>query len=281
MTMTIQAIIDLLCRFHPPIPEDPHGSDTIKCGDPTQECTGIAVTCFPSLEVIRRTAELGGNLIIAHEPTFYNHDEEKVFLADNAVYQAKAKLLQETGIVIWRDHDHIHGGPPQKVPPERDMIFYGIMKTLGWEDYLVSSPTKPLFFQLPPTTVEALAQELLDKLNLRGVRVVGDKTAPVERVFLCEHVRGDREDNEKIVDMERGDIDLALSFEVVDWTLCEYIRDSCMNGRPRAMLTFGHFNLEEAGMQYMAQHWLPELVGPEVPCWYVQSGDSFDYLLRQ
>ena len=47
--------------------------DTFKAGNPDAEVKGIAVTMMATLDVLERAAAAGQNLIITHEPTFYNH----------------------------------------------------------------------------------------------------------------------------------------------------------------------------------------------------------------
>src|SRR5689334_5114758 len=43
--------------------------DTVKSGNPGQAVSGIVTTMFATVDVIRKAASLGANLIIAHEPT--------------------------------------------------------------------------------------------------------------------------------------------------------------------------------------------------------------------
>src|ERR1700716_2488291 len=47
--------------------------DTFKAGNPDTAVTGIAVTMMATMDVLQRAASSGKNLIITHEPTFYNH----------------------------------------------------------------------------------------------------------------------------------------------------------------------------------------------------------------
>jgi len=47
--------------------------DTFKGGDPNTKVTGIAVTMMATMDVLQRAAAKGQNLIITHEPTFYDH----------------------------------------------------------------------------------------------------------------------------------------------------------------------------------------------------------------
>src|SRR5690242_7183968 len=47
--------------------------DTFKAGNPDETVTGIAVTMMATMDVLERAAASGKNLVITHEPTFYNH----------------------------------------------------------------------------------------------------------------------------------------------------------------------------------------------------------------
>lgn len=275
--MKISEVINEIVARHPPM-ERPDTVDVVKYGDPEKECTGVAVTCYAASNVIRKAAELGVNLIVVHEPTFFNDRDHVDWLENDPVYKAKTALLDETGIVIWRDHDHIHGGRPMKGgKPYMDGIFYGIMQELGWEKYLLKYDNMPLIYHIPETTGRELAAMFRKKLNLNGVRVVGDPDTVVRNVFICEHVNGHDRDQE-LIDITRDEkIDALIPLEIVDWTLSEYVRDSCQLGRPRVLLEMGHFNFEELGMRYMTE-WIPEIVGSDIPVHYIQSGDSFQYL---
>lgn len=95
--MRIAEVIEKIAACHPP--QSLFTCDTVKCGNPNQRCTGIAVTCYPSPNVIRRAAEEGLNLIVCHEAAFYNHEDETAWLAEDPVYRAKRALLQQTGVV--------------------------------------------------------------------------------------------------------------------------------------------------------------------------------------
>lgn len=274
--MKIREIIDRLEKFHHPVDPE-HTCDVFKCGDPDAECTGIAVTCFASIDIIKKAAERGLNLIICHEPTFYTHEDQNDWLDGNKVYEAKKKLLDDTGIVIWRDHDHMHAGPGGKYDFP-DYIFCGIMKTLGWDNYLVGSAKKPLLYEVPETTVRELTKEIAAKLNLNGARIIGDPDGKVKKVFICEHITGRDHDSKKIMLTDKEDYDVLIPLETIDWTILEYVTDSVCMGRSRAVISVGHFNFEGAGMKYMAQ-WLPEVIGCDVSVEYIQCGDIYSYII--
>ena len=279
--MKISDVISRLETWHGPVDRPEQTCDRVLFGDGAAECRGVAVTCFASAEVVRAAAARGCNLIICHEPLFFEGNDDTAPLEGNTVLAAKRRLLAETGMTVWRDHDHMHGpgGLESAVHPQTDWIYCGIMKELGWEQYAFGERTKPLWFRLPETTGRALAGELLEKLNLTGLRVVGDADARVSTVFLCEHVGlFPGRDSGIIRSAERADALIPL--EINDWTLSEYVRDACALGAPKVILEPGHFNLEELGMKYMAETWLPELLGNAAPVRFLASGDSFRYIAR-
>ena len=285
--MKISEIIEKLNAFHPPM-EAPHTCDVVKCGAPEQECSGIVVCCFASYDVIKKAAELGANLVITHEPLFYDETDSGEWMGNDPVYAAKKKLIDEAGIVVYRDHDHIHASPADEGREAPDGIFYGIMEELGWKDYLIGDIKKPLLYKIPKQSAADLAQELMEKLNLTGIRTVGDMNTQVETVFFCQHITGgpgwrpgmEPPDREQIRKVNRYNADVIIPFEIVDWTLSAYVRDSAMAGMPKVIFEMGHFNTEELGMKCMAG-WLEKAIGEKIPTTYVQSGDSFGYVLRK
>ena len=121
--------------------------------------------------------------------------------------------------------------------------------------------------------------ELSGKLGLNGARLIGDPDAKVQKVFIAEHINGREDDKAKIMRADSEDYDVLIPLETVDWTILEYVTDSSQLGRPRAVISLGHFNFEEAGMKYMAD-WLSELLGGAVNVEYIQSGDIYSYITR-
>ena len=266
--MTIQDVIDKIIAYHPPLNKDVT-CDGFKCGNPQDEVTGIVTTCNASVEVIRQAAKLGANLILCHEPVFYMHYDPYDWLqGKNEVFDEKLKLCNDHGIAIWREHDHIHNHKP-------DGIRYGLMKELGWEDYLVGDPDMPIHFCLPETTVRDLAIFLKNKTGVNGVRVVGNMDAKVRTCVVCGHIV-DRKDLTEL--LNRDDIDVLIPGEICDFTTIAYARDAGQLGKKKAVICMGHFNSEELGMKYAAK-WVQELVGDAVPVQFVSSGDLYQYIV--
>ena len=70
--------------------------DTFKAGDPNTPVRGIAVTMMATLDVLKRAAAGGNNLIITHEPTFYGHrdDTDAMQEENDPVLAAKRKFIR-------------------------------------------------------------------------------------------------------------------------------------------------------------------------------------------
>ncbi|HEX3045614.1 MAG TPA: Nif3-like dinuclear metal center hexameric protein, partial [Bacillota bacterium] len=75
MEWTVQAVIDTIITAIPGAPF-PETMDTLKVGNSHQKVTGIAVTFLATYHVIEQAIRQGANLIITHEPIFYNGADE-------------------------------------------------------------------------------------------------------------------------------------------------------------------------------------------------------------
>lgn len=65
--------------------------------------------------------------------------------------------------------------------------------------------------------------------------------------------------------------------EMNDFTLSQYIRDNSQLIGKTALISVGHFNIEEPGMSYMATY-LPEIINNVVPVYFIKVGDTYDYI---
>lgn len=280
--MKVCEVIDKIKEWHQPYIEKEETRDIYLCGDPETECTGIAVTCACTLEVMHKAVEKGINLIISHEGITYNL--EKVYKREdfkNEVVLEKLAYAREHGLVVWRDHDHMHGTflREENRRLRHDMIYYGTMKELGWEEYLTGDELKPLLFKVPTMSARQFGQKLIKAWNLNGLRIVGDLDATVSTVFIVEHVIAGKFDGFDVPKIEMAEkIDAFIPLEIVDYTLTSYVRDAAYLGKNKVIFEMGHFNAEELGMKYLTKV-LPDVMGMDVE--FIQSGDTFDYLIRE
>jgi NIF3 (NGG1p interacting factor 3) len=69
--------------------------DTVKAGDLDTPITGIATTFSATMDVLQRAVARGANLIVAHEPTFYDHLDETAWLGSDPVLEAKLEYVRK------------------------------------------------------------------------------------------------------------------------------------------------------------------------------------------
>lgn len=266
--MIIKEVIEIMEVHHKNFDLAQPTCDGVIVGDPSKECTGVALTCCPTARVIRQAADEGCNLLICHEPTFFDGWDKTDWLEGDPVYLAKKALLEETGMTVYRNHDHLHSDRP-------DGIFTGVVKKLGWEKYALSDEFMPgCCFDLPTTTVADIAEQLTRAMHIGGMRIIGDPDMQVERAAVVFHFLGTDMDREVLRFVKENGVQVLIPGEVVDWTVGEYVQDGLFFGQKLALLNPGHFNWEEPGMEYMAQ-WLREDLGGEVPVRFIQSGDQY------
>lgn len=253
--------------------------DQILFGNAQQELTGIVTCIWPGVGVIRKAKELGYNLIITHENMFYSDDTRPVWLESNRIFREKEELIEEWGGVIWRDHDFIHSKVPIDNGKMTDGICYAMAKRLGWLDYVTGDRSLPTEFEIPEITAEDLASYIAEKFDLNGTRLIGDPKANIKKVRLAMHLIGKYDDGITYA-TDRDDVDCLLTMELTDYTTSEYIRDAAELGHGKCMIAIGHFNLEQPGMEYMAE-WLPQAIGDDVPVKFVSTGDTYQYITRK
>ena len=237
----------------------PKGSvDTLIVGRWNQPVRGIAATFLATFDVIKRAQRQGLNLVLTHEPTFYNHlDERDVYGAMDPVVLEKLKFIEEHDMVVFRYHDLPHMA-------QTDMINAGLIDKLGWREFEVDD----MVFQSPFGTLGELAGYLKSHFGAGTIRIVGDRNMPIARVGILPGAYS-REAQVKAFNQER--IDVLIIGEAREWETVEYVRDALAMGAAKALIVLGHADSEEPGMEYVAS-WLEELV-PEVPVQFVPAGN--------
>ncbi|GAB5560120.1 MAG: hypothetical protein SynsKO_17670 [Synoicihabitans sp.] len=239
--------------------------DTVKTGDAQQRVSGI-VTCFmANTHTVERAIALGANMIITHEPTFYNHLDGVMELEGDETYAHKLRRLNEHGIVVFRFHDHLHQMRP-------DPILQANVDALGWGEFQDSE--NPHLSVLPERTVRDLVSELKQAWKIEDpVKVVGDLNTRVSRVGIVPGAYGGKA---QIGFTQECNFDALIVGEVHEWETPEYYRDSAAAGRPRALIVTGHAVSESLGMAWLAD-WLA-LEFSNVAVQFVATPDPFDFL---
>jgi putative NIF3 family GTP cyclohydrolase 1 type 2 len=260
--LTAQVVIDRI-KAHVGVPWRLPTVDTIKAGDASTQITGVAVTMMATFDVLQRAARDGQNLVITHEPTFYDHlDSTATLVRENdAVTAAKLKFIADHHMVVWRFHDHVHAMHP-------DMIMTGVVRALDWTAW--QARDMPWRIRMPETTLAALADSIRRKLGAHALRVVGDPSLKVSSIALVPGAAGFPRHR---LAMRDSTVQVLVIGEAREWETVEYMDDAIAAGQRRALIIIGHIPSEQPGMED-ATRWLRTFI-TEVRVTFVAAKDPF------
>lgn len=223
--------------------------DGFKAGDPARLVTGIAATTMATLDVLRRSAAAGQNLVITQEPVFYSADDRPGNRAADSVYLAKKSFVDDHKLVVWRFSDHWN----VRIP---DQAAAALADRLGWTRQRLAGAEH--IYQVPETTLREVSNRVGKALDLRGgLRIVGQPDMRVRTVlvsagaigvpFAIEHLR-------------RADV--VIAGEPREWEVVPYVLDSWSGDRGKGLIAVGRLVSEAPGVEACAA-WIRTLV-PEV-----------------
>lgn len=236
--------------------------DTLKAGDPERELHKVATCFIATPEVLRAAHAWGAELLITHEPTYYDHRDHGGDIPDDPVMQRKKQLVEQTGLTIYRFHDHTHASTP-------DGIIAGQLHALPWS---CSHDGHFAVTLEQPMTAAQIAEDLEKYWGIAHVRRTGDLDTPMTRLCMMIGAYGDEKHYRALRDT---DCEVLIVGETSEWRICEYVRDSAQMGLHRAMLTCGHVGSERAGMEYLAQRIAQ--AHPDISTRYFECGEVYTY----
>jgi putative NIF3 family GTP cyclohydrolase 1 type 2 len=231
--------------------------DGFKAGSPEALVSGIATTVVATIDVLRRAAAAGHNLVITQEPTFYTAGEDGGTAANDPVYAAKRTLVDERHLVIWRFSDHWNARRPNE-------SVAALANALGWSAYRESDSDG--LYRIPEIRLDALLQHVRTRLRVRGgLRWLGVPDMPVRTVVLSP---GTTDLPSTVSRLPHADA--IIAGEPREWEAVPYVLDT----RPRkALLSLGRVvSLEPAAAACAT--WLRSFT-PEVPVEALAAGDPY------
>lgn len=264
VAVTIQDVINKLID---PVKPLPMTVDTLISGNPNTPVMGIVTTFMATYNVISQTVALGANLITSHEGVFYSHHGKTEALADNGVYLAKQRLIDTSGVGIFRLHDYIHLYQP-------DAVMVGLLQSLGWESYVNCHHPTSTILTIPTMPLGEVAEFLKRKLQLPFLRVAGDLSMRCSRVGLLVGYRGGAE--MAIPLFQDENVDVIIAGEGPEWEAPEYVRDALAQGENKGLILLGHAQSEEPGMRYLAE--LLQSMFPQLPVHFVAEAPCFQVI---
>lgn len=162
-----------------PGPYPSPGVDNFKAGDPRTEVRGIAVAWMSYTWALQQALDLGCNLFITHEPTYYDHLDAnpEVFRLEGVA--EKRRLIDESGIVILRCHDLWDQFPGLGIPDS-----WG--RWLGFGE-AVDGDRYSRVYTIEPRPAADLAEQVAEKVAAFGqpdVHLIGPETKTVSRIAI-------------------------------------------------------------------------------------------------
>jgi putative NIF3 family GTP cyclohydrolase 1 type 2 len=153
--------------------------DTVKSGDPRRPVKKAGVSWFSSIGDIRAAIRCGCDLLVVHEPTFWEHAAPEQAWRNRGPGIAKSKALAESGLVVLRAHDCWDNWPEIGI---RDSW----AKFLGLTNRLRAGTSLrwTAVYEIPETTLRDFAQQVADRIAMLGedsVQVIGDPRRKVQR----------------------------------------------------------------------------------------------------
>jgi putative NIF3 family GTP cyclohydrolase 1 type 2 len=233
--------------------------DTFKAGDPDTPVRGIATTVMSTFDVLQRSAKAGLNLIITHEPTFYNHLDETKDLTGDPVYQRKQDFIAKNRQVIWRFHDHWHARKP-------DPVSVGLAAAMGWAENQEGDSER--LYTLPSTTLGALAKDIQKRMKAGAMRVVGNPETKITTAAISPGYSGLQTSLRRL-----PQVDVLVVGEVREWEGVEYAHDTVAAGFGKAMILLGHAISEDPGMDECAK-WLKTFLSG-TPIEFIPAGEPY------
>jgi putative NIF3 family GTP cyclohydrolase 1 type 2 len=235
--------------------------DVYLYGDPDIELRNVAVTMMATQEVLEKAVQSGCNLIITHEPLFYNHHHKFQHLLDDAVYIAKEAYLRTHGLCIFHLHDNLHH-------PGLDYIAVGMARKLNWEKYRSDESFES--FRMPDVKLEHILRDIDVKLEPAAMKYIGDKDVAYENVITSW---GFMMMGNGVNLINRYESCVLITGETHEWEFVEYVHDAHQMGLKKAFIMVGHIASEESGVEFFSSY-LQEKA-PSLSISYIRTNDPF------
>ena len=179
MTLRVRDVQASLASLHGGWRPPEDGVDRVIAGDAGRAVAGVAVMWMSYRWALERAVALGCDLVITHEPTFYDHHDRDPASLALASARAKAAYLEEHGVTVVRCHDLWDAYPGLGVPDAWGRAL-GLGPAVAATEFL-------RVHEVPETSAEAFARRVARAVAPWGqeaVQLVGPAEARVRRVSV-------------------------------------------------------------------------------------------------
>lgn len=235
--------------------------DDFLYGSPDIELKNVAVTMMATQEVLEEAVRRGCNLIITHEPLFYNHHHKFQHLLKDAVYLAKEAYLRTHGLCVFHLHDNLH-------QPGLDYVALGMMHRLNWEKYRADDSFRS--FSMPGVRLRDILRDIDANLEPTAMKYIGDEAIAYENVVTSWGFMM-MENGVQLIN--RHESCVLITGETHEWEFVEYVHDANRVGLRKALVVVGHVASEESGIEFFS-HYLQDKM-PSRSILYIRTNDLF------
>jgi putative NIF3 family GTP cyclohydrolase 1 type 2 len=250
--------------------------DRIVIGDPGTKIRKAGACWMPYFRTIRKARELGINVMVVHEPTFYAHwdlDEPKgLFYRTPSparekyleAVERKKKWINDNKMVIIRCHDVLDIVKGFGIP-------FALGQALGFtNDDIIQSKDYYNVYRIKPDIAWNVAMSVansLTALNQPGIAFYGDRGRMVSSIGLgtgciCDPVQ--------YQELEPG-LSIAVDDTIRTWTQTVYSEDT---GDP--LVVINHGTAEESGTRLLNAHLSGKF--PELEFLHLDQGCTYRWI---
>jgi len=238
--------------------------DDFLYGDPNVELKNVAVTMMATQAVLEEAVSRGCNLIITHEPVFFNHHNNLQHVANDAVYAAKVDYLKSHQVCVFHLHDNLHHAG-------LDYIATGMAQKLGWEPYRTDESCKS--FRMPGVKLGQILDDLATHLKPAALRYIGDRDAIYENVVTSWGFMM-IENGVRLINRHENSV--LIVGETHEWEFVEYVHDAHRMGLRKALVVVGHVPSEEGGVEAFCDDVRAKFPSQSIS--YIKTNDLFQTL---
>lgn len=228
--------------------------DTFKAGSPDTPVQGIAVGWMSYFNSLRRAVELGCNLFITHEPTYFDHRDTDQSVFEFETAQSKKEFIKEHNLSIIRCHDVWDQYLKLGIPDSWGSFLEFKNCVLARNFYRV--------YELPAVSAIQLARHVagkVAKLRQQGVQLIGPADKTISRVAIGT---GAITPFRFMVKELKADIIIATDDGISYW------RDAALAiDMDFPIIVVNHPCSEESGMKNLADHLLQKY--PSIPVHHI------------
>ena len=156
--------------------------DTVKSGNPDREIAKAGVCWFGDLGTMMAAHESGCELLVVHEPIFWDHHKDEAPWRTKAPGTSKQRFLDESSLVILRAHDTWDQWPEIGI---RDSWAAGLGLTTRIKES--EGHRYHAMYEVTPRPLHQFARYIAERIRSTGedsVQVIGDPNRIVSRPAL-------------------------------------------------------------------------------------------------